>query len=252
MFLYVEQDKAVIRATAATQNLFITGECFILIFKLTCKYISICLIIKNKYSLKHKYSINGPPAQEISPVGRKFRAACHGSRPGSDSKGVTSLIFRMARVSLYPMETDPVRPVQREEAHPQVGILGLGETVPLPFEDPAFIDRIHDIGGIAVDMHLSVLPFDGLKPLDDGKELHSVVGCQGKATRELQLTVQATKHNPVSSGTWIPACRTVSEQENGRSFSLHGGHCHSIIRPPFGLISVSGILTVILPAWRAS
>ena len=65
---------------------------------------------------------------------------------GGNGEAVAALVLRMPGMAFEPMERDMVPAPQGEELLPEIRVLNLGESFPLPVEQPALGNRLHDIG----------------------------------------------------------------------------------------------------------
>ena len=64
---------------------------------------------------------------------------------GGDGEPVAALILRMPGMALQPVEGDMVPAPQGEELLPEIRVLDLGESFPLPVEKPALGDGFDHI-----------------------------------------------------------------------------------------------------------
>ena len=65
---------------------------------------------------------------------------------GGHGKGVAALVFRVAGVALYPVESHAVPAVDGVEPEPQVHVLFLLEAGSLPLLQPAFVEGLNHVG----------------------------------------------------------------------------------------------------------
>ena len=102
-------------------------------------------------------------------------------------------------------------------------------------------------------MNLGVVPSYGFKSLDDCQKFHPVVGSHAETLRHLHLMASAFQNYSIPSGSGITArssIRVKIDRWPALSFILR--HDYSMILPPLGFISVSGIFMVILFSTRSS
>ena len=76
-------------------------------------------------------------------------------------------------MTLDPDKTDPVPAVDGQETDPEVGIEPLFEVLAFPAEDPALIDRVDYVLGVAVEDDFRIGTFDCLEADDDCCKLPS-------------------------------------------------------------------------------
>ena len=141
---------------------------------------------------------------------------------GRHGQGVAALVLGMPRVALEPVEGHPVAAEDRVEPQPQVHVLLLGEAGALPVLEPALVDGFHDVGGVAPDMDLRVLPADGLEPLHHGEELHPVVRGEPETFRELLPERPAAQDHAIPARAGVAASGPVGVQEYGWPTLFHG------------------------------
>ena len=143
--------------------------------------------------------------RHVTGIGRELAACCHCTGTRGHGKSVASLILRMSRMTLYPMERNPVHPVKVGEPHPQVRILHLRVSLALPAFQPALVYCIDHIGRVAVDMDLGIVPPYGLESLDDGKKFHAVVGREAESPRHFHLPAGTFEDHTVATGARVSA-----------------------------------------------
>ena len=114
-------------------------------------------------------------------------------------------------MALDPYETDPVLAVDGQETDPEIGIEPLFKVLALPAEDPALIDRVDYILGVAVDDDFRIGTLDRLESGDDGCEFHTVVGSLGEAGRKFLVMLPAAQDDTVTARPGIAPGRAVSE-----------------------------------------
>ena len=87
----------------------------------------------------------------------------------------------MPGVPLDPVEGYAVTLTGGVETEPEVHVLLPFEPFPFPAFQPAFVDGLDDVGGIADHVHLRVVPPDLFQADDDRQQFHPVVGGAGEA-----------------------------------------------------------------------
>ena len=112
-----------------------------------------------------------------------------------------------------PLEGDLVNLQQLQQLLPEIRVEGLfpGIAHPallFPFGGPALLDGVHYIFGVGNQKHPAGA-FEGGKPLDDGSELHAVVGGAGLPAGELLFPCAADQNRAPSAGAGIAAARSV-------------------------------------------
>ena len=143
--------------------------------------------------------------RHISRISRQLHSRCHSSCTGSYGQGITTFVFRMPSMPLDPMKSHPMLLHQRQKTHPQVRVLDLGKTLALPVLQPAFVDGIHDVGRVTVNMHLGIIPSDGLQASDHGQEFHSVICRKAESFRHFHLPSRTLQNHPIASRAWVSA-----------------------------------------------
>ena len=141
---------------------------------------------------------------------------------GGHGQGVAALVLGVSCMALEPVEGDTVPAVHGVEPEPQVHVLLLGEPGALPGVEPAFVDGLHHVGGVAPDMDFGILPLDGFEALDDGEEFHAVVRGEAVSAGHLLPAAGADENDPVSARAGVAAGGPVGVQEYGRTFLIHG------------------------------
>lgn len=134
---------------------------------------------------------------------------------GGYGKAVAALVFGVACMALDPVKGYAMPGVNAVEAHPEVYVFLALEAGSFPLVQPALVEGLHDIGGVAHHVDFGVIPLDLFQADDDGHELHAVVGGAGETARKLFLVGATAKHDAVPSGTGIAAGGTVRKKVYG-------------------------------------
>ncbi len=156
-------------------------------------------------------------------------------------------------MSLYPVERYPMPAQKGLETHPKVRILYFCIPLAHPVGKPSLIDGIDNIRRVTIYMHLRIMPLYGLKPLYHCKKLHAVICRKAEPLRHLHFPSGATQHHSIASRSGISARGAICIKEYRRSLLIVFSHApYSMILPPLGLISVSGIFMVMRPSTKAA
>ena len=138
-----------------------------------------------------------------------------GSHTGFYRKSVAALVLRVAVVALKPVEGNVMRPVQGDEAKPEIQVLDLGKALCLPFLEPAFRDCLNHVRRVAPHLDVGATPLDSLQALDDGQKLHAVIGSKPEAAAHFFAKAAAHQHHAVTARARIARGRAVRKQVYG-------------------------------------